>query len=134
LLILVAIVMAVPLAAQDSNAPKPEPGHITGTVSDVNDDVLSGATVVLEGAALKQPGTVVSNDNGSFEFNDLEPGIYTVSISAKGFADWKSPPVMVNPGQYVILSGSKLKIAEALTTVSVNYSPEEVATEQVKIE
>jgi Carboxypeptidase regulatory-like domain len=134
LLILAAIVMAVPLAAQDSNAPKPEPGHITGTVTDVNDDVLSGATVVLEGAALKQPRTVVSNDNESFEFNDLEPGTYTVSISAKGFADWKSPPVMVNSGQYVILSGSKLKIAEALTTVSVNYSPEEVATEQVKIE
>ena len=134
LLILAAIVMPVPLAAQDSNAPKPEPGHITGTVTDVNDDVLSGATVVLEGAALKQPRTVASNDNGSFEFNDLEPGTYTVSISAKGFADWKSPPVMVNSGQYVILSGSKLKIAEALTTVSVNYSPEEVATEQVKIE
>ena len=86
LLILAAIVMAVPLAAEDSNAPKPEPGHITGTVTDVNDDVLSGATVVLEGAALKQPRTVVSNDNGSFEFNDLEPGTYTVSISAKGFA------------------------------------------------
>jgi hypothetical protein len=68
LLILAAIVMAVPLAAQDSNASKPEPGHITGTVTDVNDDVLSGATVVLEGAALKQPRTVVSNDNGSFEF------------------------------------------------------------------
>jgi hypothetical protein len=41
---------------------------------------------------------------------------------------------MVNPGQYVILNSRKLKIAEALTTVSVNYSPEEVATGQVKIE
>ena len=48
-LILVAIAMAAPLAARDPNAPKPEAGHITGTVTDVNNDVLAGATVVLEG-------------------------------------------------------------------------------------
>ena len=39
----------------------------------------------------------------------------------------------VSPGEYVILKGSKLKIAEALTTVSVVYTPEEVALEHVKI-
>ena len=105
--------MAVPLAAQDSNASQPETGHITGTVTDVNNDVLSGATVVLEGPALKDPRTVVSNDNGFFEFNDLEPGTYHVTVSAKGFANWTSPAVILNPGQYVILTGSKLKIAEA---------------------
>jgi hypothetical protein len=31
-----AIAMAAPLAAQDINAPTPQTGHITGTVSDVN--------------------------------------------------------------------------------------------------
>jgi len=42
--------------------------------------------------------------------------------------------LVLNPGQYVILTDSKLHIAEATTTVSVVYRPEEVATEQVKIE
>jgi hypothetical protein len=134
LLILVAIAMAAPLAAQDVNLPKPETGHITGTVTDVNDDVLSGATVILEGPVLGSPRTVVSDDNGFFDFNDLVSGTYTVSIKAKGFANWTSPAVIVNPGQYVILPGSQLKIAQALTAVSVTDSLEEVATEQVKIE
>jgi hypothetical protein len=126
--------MAAPLAAQDFNAAKQEKGHITDTVIDVNNDAVSGASVVLEGSVLRDPRTVVSDDNGFFEFKDLDPGTYNVSISAKGFADWTSPAITVKPGQYVILTGSQLKIAAALTTVSVVYSPEQVAAEQVKIE
>jgi carboxypeptidase family protein len=134
LLTLAAIAIAVPLAAQDVNAPKPEAGHITGTVTDVNDDPVPSATVVLEGSALGDLRAVVSNDNGFFEFNDLEAGTpYHVTISAQGFANWTSPAVILKPGETLILTGSKLQIAQAQTTVSVVYSSEEVATEEVKI-
>ena len=126
--------MAAPLAAQDFNAPPPEKGRITDTVIDPNNDTVSGAKVVLEGPVLRDPRTAVSDDNGFFEFDDLDPGTYRVEISAQGFANWTSSAVIVKPGQYVILTGSKLKVEAALTTVSVVYSPVEVATEQVKIE
>ena len=133
-LILAALAMAAPLAAEDVNAPKPGAGRITGTITDVNDDIIAGATVVLEGPVPGDPHTVVSDDDGFFEFKDLETGTYSVAVSAKGFATWTSPPIVLNPGQYVILTGSKLKIAEVMTSVSVDYSPEEVALEQVRIE
>ncbi len=131
---LASIAMTAPLAAQDVSPPKLENGHITGTVIDVHNDAVSGASVVLESHLLKDPRTVVSDSNGFFEFDDLDPGLYNVSINARGFANWASPAITVNPGQYVILTGSKLNIAKALTTVSVNYSPEQIAVEQVKIE
>lgn len=134
LLILAAMAIAVPLAAEDVNVPQPGTGHITGTVTDVNNDVLSGATVVLEGSLLKDPRTVLSDDNGFFEFKDLDAGTYTVTIKAEGFATWTSPPVPLNPGQFIILTGSQLKIAEAQTVVRVVESSEEVAAEQVKVE
>src|SRR6202051_2974801 len=42
---------------------------------------------------------------------------------------------MLKPGQYEILTGSKLRIAEARTTITVTpASSEEIATEQVKVE
>jgi len=44
------------------NAASPEPGIIVGTVIDVNDDAIPGATVVLQGAALKSPRTLASDD------------------------------------------------------------------------
>src|SRR3989441_936286 len=133
-LILAAIAMAAPLAAEDVNAPKQAAGRITGTVTDVDNDTVAGATVVLKGPVPGDPHTVVSDDDGFFEFQDLEPGTYSVGITANGFAAWTSPPIIVNQGQYVILTGTKLKIAEVMTTVSVDYSPEEVAIEQVRIE
>jgi carboxypeptidase family protein len=133
-LTLVAIAMAAHLVAQDVNTPKPETAHITGTVTDVNGDALSGATVVLQGPGLKDPRKVPSDDNGFFEFKQLDPGTYRVNITAKDFADWNSPDFALSPGQYLILTDSKLHIAVAVTTLSVGYSAEEVATEQVKVE
>jgi hypothetical protein len=105
--------MAAPLVAQDVNAPKPEMGQITGTVTDVNNDVLSGASVVLEGPGLKEPRKLLSDDNGFFEFKELDPGTYHVTITAEEFADWTSPGLTINPGQYLILTDSKLHIAKA---------------------
>ena len=117
------------------DTPKPQPGIIVGTAVDVNDDAIPGATVSLESPVVSDSRTLVSNDNGFFEFKDLEPGsAYHVTISAPGFADWTSPEIMLKPGQYVIVKGTKLEVAMALTTVTVGYSAKEVATEQVKIE
>ena len=134
LLLLATIALAGSLAAQSTDSPKPEAGRITGTVTDVNDDVLSGATVVLVGPGLKEQQKVLSDDNGFFAFNELAPGTYHVTVTGPDFADWNSPDITVNPGQYVILTDCKLRIAKAVTTVSVAGSSVEIATEQVKIE
>jgi hypothetical protein len=116
------------------DAPGPQPGVIVGTVVDVNDDAVPGANVVLASPTLKGARKAVSNDTGFFEFSDVEPETYRIKISAPGFADWTSPEVAVNPGQYVILAVPRLQIATAFTSVTVGYSAEEVATEQVKLE
>ena len=116
------------------DVPRPEPGIIVGTVIDVNDDAIPGATVVLQGPTLTSPRTLASNDKGFFEFNGVEPETYHVKISAQGFADWTSPDLALKPGQYVILSVPKLQIATAFTSVTVGYSAEEIAIEQVKLE
>jgi hypothetical protein len=116
-----------------SDAPKPQPGVIVGTVVDPNDDAIPGATVILESPSLKSPRTIASNDKGFFQFNDVEPERYQVKIRAEGFADWTSPEVALKPGQYIILTVPRLQIAIAFSSVTVGYSAEEVATEEVKL-
>ncbi len=116
-------------------APRPQPGIIVGTVVDVNNDPVPGASVTLESRVLSDRRRVASNDNGFFEFKDLEPGSpYHVIINAEGFAGWTSDEVILKPGQYEILTVSRLRIAPALTQVNVGYSAVEIATEQVKVE
>ena len=99
----------------------------------MNANTVPGASVVLQGPASDRR-TVVTSDNGAFEFQDVKPGIpYHVTVSANGFADWTSPVVTLTPGQYKILAGSKLRIEQARSTINVGYDPVQVATEQVKV-
>src|SRR5262249_23165942 len=93
------------------------------------------ATVVLKEADGNDPLTVVTKEDGMFELNGVTPGIpYQLSISAKDFADWISPPIELSPGQFKIVTGIQLRIAAERTTVDVHYDPVEVATEQFKAE
>lgn len=127
------ITICVSLAAQDTNPPMPTPGIITGTVTDVNGDILSGATVALQGPDHTDLQKVVSDDNGFFEFKQLDPGTYRIVITAQNFADWNSPDSTLASGQYLILSDCKLSIAAANATINVTENPQEVAAEEVKI-
>jgi hypothetical protein len=135
LLLLMALICAlVPHAtAQQISAPDPQSGTIVGTVTDVQNDVLTGATVSLEG----QDGgsTAVTNENGFFSINNVRPGVaYHVVVSATGFAKWTSPTVTLQPGQYLEIHNVTLQISVAVTTVTATLSPEEIATEQVRME
>jgi Carboxypeptidase regulatory-like domain len=134
-LMAVALLPAVPVLAQNIEKPGAQGGTIVGTVTDVNDNTVPGATVALQGGPV--PGdrrSVATTDNGAFEFDDVKSGIsYRVIITAKGFAAWTSPIITLTPGQYKILAGSKLRIEQARSTVNVGYSSVEVATEQVRV-
>jgi hypothetical protein len=133
LLILAVIAIGAPLAAQETSTPA-DTAIITGTVTDTNGDTLAGATVVLRDAAHKTVNTMLSEDNGSFQFRQLPAGTYSVAITAQEFTNWNSPDFTLNASQYFILTGSQLRIATATTSVNVSDSSVEVATEQVEVE
>ena len=113
----------------------PQPGEISGTVSDVNNDIVPGATVTLDDPNPARLRSVVANNNGAFEFDGVKPGVtYRVTIRADGFATWTSPTVIVNPGQFVLVTNTKLKLVGGVASVTVYASSDEIATEQVRIE
>lgn len=133
LLLVAAVTISVPLLGQVTSLPAPVLGQITGTVTDSNGDVVSGATVVLQRAGAKDPLKLVSDDNGFFDFKQLEPGGYRVTISAPDFADWTSADLVLNPGQYMLLTECKLRL-QVTTTVNVGDRPDEIAIEQLQVE
>jgi Carboxypeptidase regulatory-like domain len=115
-------------------APGPQPGNISGTVLDTNNDIVPGATVVLDATASGQHRTAVANDDGAFEFGGVDPGSsYQVTISADGFVSWTSPSLTVNPGHFVFLTG-RLAIAGGASSVTVYASSQQIAVEQVRLE
>jgi hypothetical protein len=108
---------------------------VVGTVTDANNDTVPGATVVLKGPGPNDQRTLLTPDNGFFQFRDVKPGIpYVISVSAEGFADWISPAITLEPGQFKIVTAVQLRIQAENTTVEVHYDPVQVATEQLKVE
>jgi len=133
-LLILTLTVGASLHAQKPVAAQPGTAHITGTVTDGNGDTLSDATVVLQGPGAEDSRKLQSNDNGFFDFDQLAPGTYHVTVSAPDFTHWNSPEVTLNAGQYMILADCTLRVASVETTVNVAYRPEEIATEQVEVE
>jgi|HubBroStandDraft_4_1064222.scaffolds.fasta_scaffold47875_3 hypothetical protein len=129
-----ALAFSMPAWSQNNHAPA-RTATIIGTAIDVNGDTIPNATVVLKEVDSDDPRTIVTTENGLFEFHDAKPGIpYQLTISARGFADWTSPSITLSPNQFKIVTGIQLRIATEATTVVVHYDPIEVATEQLKAE
>jgi hypothetical protein len=134
-LLILSVLVSSAAVAQRISAPEPQTGTIIGTVTDVNDGTVPGATVALEGPSLADPQHVKTSDDGFFKLDHLSPGIpYHVAVSANGFADWRSPEIVLRPGQYMDLTGIRLRIAAAITAVNAVLPTEELAAEQVKVE
>jgi len=134
-LIAAAPVVPIPVMSaqvgQSTSAEDRPAAKIGGTVTDAYGDVVQGAPIVLEGDGSDRQ-TAVSNENGVFQFDRLKPGIsYHITIEANGFDSWKSPTVILNPGQFFYLQNIKLKLTVLVASVTVYSSQEQIATQQV---
>jgi hypothetical protein len=110
-------------------------GRVMGTAVDVNGDAVAGAKVVLSSSDSTDCRTVVTGENGYFEFDDVNPGVPDrVNISAEGFADWTSPDITLTPGEFKSLGGIELTLETQRTSMVVTSDPIEAATEQLRVE
>jgi len=125
----------IPALGQHPNAPGSQLGTISGTVTDVSQEVVPGAEVILVSSALGARRSVVSREDGSFGFDNVTPGVpYHITIRADGFVSWTSPTIMVSAGQFLFLTGTELELIGGSTSVTVYASSPQIAAEQVKIE
>ncbi len=71
-------------------------GQIAGSIVDENDEPLAGVNVLI--SELTAVGSV-SNVDGNYIIDDLEPGTYTVIASFIGFTTQEYPGIQVNAGE-----------------------------------
>ncbi len=93
-------------------------GAIGGTVQDSSGLPIPKAKVTIRNNATNAEQTVLADDSGFFRAIHLQPSTYTVSISAAGFASFKSPEVIVQVGLLTDIS-PKLPVGSETQTVEV---------------
>lgn len=94
-------------------------GGIGGTVFDQTDAVVPGATITIHNNGTNAELHLTADSSGYFKAPLLEPGVYTVSISASGFNEYRANTVVVQVGQLTSLTPH---LANGSTTTTVQVS------------
>ena len=114
LLALFAFAAAPAVVAQSTTQ-----GAISGTVMDPTGAVVPGASIALTNLATGYSQSLVSNASGYFNASLLEPGNYSVNVTAQGFAAYHADHVVVVVGQVTTLL-PHLALASSTTQVVVS--------------
>jgi hypothetical protein len=112
--------LVLPVGAQNAS------GSLTGTVADPTSAVVPGATVVMKNELSGDERRTVSNNDGFFSINAVQPGDYTVTIAAQGFERYEQKGVHFDVGDKRNLSNIVLKVGAAAETVTVGAVAEQL--------
>jgi hypothetical protein len=119
------------LAVSSAHAQK-QSGTITGTVFDPQGAVVPGATVTATDNATGAAVAVKTTAEGSFTIPGLPFGVYTVTITAQGFAKWETKNVRVITAQESVVQAT-LKIGSPTETITVEAAQVLVNTTTVEL-
>lgn len=94
-------------------------GTITGVVTDEQDALLPGVTVVLTGAPLLRPQATVTNERGLYSFIALPPGAYVVRFQLPGFAEVERTDIRVLVASVTSVN-QRLQVAAVTENITVS--------------
>jgi hypothetical protein len=101
------------------NAQSATQGAVGGTIFDTNGAAIPNAPVSIVNDGTGAQFQVQSDGSGYFKAPLLEPGTYTISIAAAGFAPFRESNVIVQVSQMTNLE-PHLSVASSNSTVEVS--------------
>jgi len=122
-----AILIAVLLSPLGVNAQLAGKGQITGTVTDSTGAVIPDAQVTATNSANGIASVTTSTASGNYTFSNLDPGIYTVTTTAKGFKKLVQENIHVNALESQTYDPS-LAVGSADVQITVTSEPPQLET------
>ena len=116
--LLMLTIVSLQLSTQLSKGQSGTSSAISGTVADSSGAALPNASVTVTDVDTKASRAGQTNADGWFLFSQVNPGTYTVTVRASGFAEQTSQPVAVGVGRTVALN-LKLSLFSGTQTVEV---------------
>jgi hypothetical protein len=94
-------------------------GHVTGTITDASGSVIPGADVTLTNGGTNISQRTVSTSTGSYTFEQVDPGTYSLHVEAKGFSAAITNGIVVHV-QQTVTQNYQLAIGNVTTQVTVS--------------
>ncbi len=102
-------------------------GGLTGTVTDPSGAVISAATVTITNLGTGQSRTSTTDANGSYKFNQLQPGNYSVTFSASGFKGLQVPSITVSITETAVVN-RRLQVGAQSQQITVESTTQSIQT------
>lgn len=112
-LLLLVLAFTIPSIAQTTS------GSFVGRVTDPSGDVIKSATIDLTNEGTSVTTSVTTNDNGEYTFSYIQPGVYSVRVSAVGFGSTLLSHINLDI-QQTVREDVALKVGDTSTTVTVS--------------
>lgn len=141
---LAALLLAMPLCAQDTQQPSVPPpasvgapvsagainaATVRGTITDPDQAVIPGATITLVPAKGKgNPIVKQSGADGTYEIKNVPNGTYTITVTMPGFASVVRQNVKLTETQSMTMN-VKMAIEEQATEVNVTTTSNQVSVD-----
>jgi hypothetical protein len=123
--LLVILWCAVSATAQDTN------GALRGLVQDASQARVAGAAIVVKRLGTAQTRHVITDPQGTFQLEEMIPGLWNVTVTATGFATASScVSVTVSTTKELIVM---LRPAEVRQTIGVVSHDSSIATEAIGV-
>jgi hypothetical protein len=94
-------------------------GTLTGTTFDSSGAVVPNAQVSMKNESSGDTRTTVSNGSGYFSITAVQPGSYTISVTAAGFKTWKETGITFAQGDNRTLPNIALQVGDVSTSIEV---------------
>ncbi|MEO6726553.1 MAG: TonB-dependent receptor [Blastocatellia bacterium] len=104
-------------------------GRIVGTVHDAGGAVVPGATVTATSESTKVSFKTTSNSTGAYNFEAIQPGVYTIEVEAAGFKKYSTSKNILTANDTVTITIS-LDTGSINEVVQVESTYEKVQTSQ----
>ena len=104
-------------------------GAIGGVVTNPNKEVVPGAAITVKNVDTNKEDSATSDDAGRFKVANLQPGRYSVSVNATGFAQITQENVVVEVGRETSLEVG-LSIGQVTGSVDVTAEAPVINTTQ----
>jgi hypothetical protein len=105
---------------------------VNGAVEDQTGAVVPNAQVKLTNTSTGVVRTTTTNSTGIYTFPSVVPGVYSMQVSAHGFAPQSQPPVTLQVDQ-VATFDFHLKVGSTSSTVTVTGTPPALETSTAQI-
>ena len=121
--LIVAVLFACGALAQSTTD-----GAIGGSATDSSGAAVPNAKVTVKNSGTNAEETAMTDDTGYFRVGKLQPGNYTVTVTAQGFAPFTVQQAIVQVGSVTEIT-ARLNVASAGATVVVSAELPQVNTD-----